>query len=137
MEHLIEGRIKQFFTNIGENISSVERKCGFSPNSLRASLDRGSAIGSDKLAAILVAYPDISAEWLFRGEGEMAKNTQTVGDITNSNVCGVNVRGSDVHFECPFDKEGFETLIGMAKNYQKSVEIFQHQINQLLSMIKK
>lgn len=67
----INERIKQFFTGKGLNLSEVERTCGFKPQTFSTSIRRGSVLGVDKIVAILTAYPDISVEWLMRGEGEM------------------------------------------------------------------
>jgi len=129
-------KLKEYFTFKGLNLSDVERDCGFSKNSLRKSFDRGSAIGSDKLMIIMAAYPDISAEWLLRGEGQMEKNNQNVSDIHNSSVHGVNVNGKDIHIDCPFTDEKTIPIIEFTRNYQKSVETFQNQINELLVMMR-
>lgn len=39
------------------------------------SLKNGGSIGGDKLEIILSVYPDINAEWLLTGDGEMLKST--------------------------------------------------------------
>lgn len=47
-----------------------------------------------------------NTDWLMEEKGEMIRNNQSVGDISNSSVHGVNVNGKDIHLECPFDKIG-------------------------------
>lgn len=69
----INDRIKQIFADKCLNMSEVERACGFKPQTFSTSLRRGSVIGADKISAILAAYPDISAEWLMTGNGQMFK----------------------------------------------------------------
>lgn len=133
----INERLKQFFAFTGENLSEVERKCGFSPQTFRKSIDRDSNLQVDKIESVLEFYPNLSAEWLLRGMGDMCRNSQSVGDIQNSSVHGVNVNGRDIHFDCPFDKDGFALLRETTSNYQKSVETFQHQISELISLIKR
>lgn len=80
-------RLKDFFTFMNINLSNVEVDCGFGKNTLRKSFDRGSNIGSDKLEVILNRYPNLSAEWLLRGNGNMLladeekpQQAQNVGD---------------------------------------------------------
>lgn len=49
----------------------AEQECGFSNGLLGNAFKTGSSLGSDKLENILNTYPDLSAEWLLRGEGNM------------------------------------------------------------------
>lgn len=77
-------KLKGFFTGKGLNLSEVERECGFGINTLRKSFDRGSEIGSEKLVAILQHYPEISAEWLLRGDGDM------LNKVANDNIREIN-----------------------------------------------
>lgn len=76
-------------------------------------------------------------EWLMEEKGEMLKNNQCVGDIKNSSVHGVNVNGKEIHFECPFDKNSMEFIINMINQNQKNIEIFQEQINRLITLLEK
>lgn len=76
-------------------------------------------------------------DWLMEEKGEMLRNNQSVGDIQNSSVHGVNVNGNEIHFECPFDKNGMEIIINMINQNQRNVEIFQEQINRLITLLEK
>jgi len=137
MERRIEQRLKQIFTKLGVNVSSVERECGFSPNSLRTSLDRGSAIGSDRIETILAHYPDISAEWLFRGECPMTRADQSVGDIIGSNAVGVNVNGDGASVTNSGENaEERPMFLEIIRGYQKSIEYLQNHINELATIIQ-
>jgi len=129
-------KLKEYFTFKGLNLSDVERDCGFSKNTLRKSFDRGSTIGSDKLMVIMKTYPDMSAEWLLRDEGQMERSNQNISDVHNSKLYGVNVNGKDIHVDCPFRGENDNPLVEFIRNYQNSVNAFQHQINDLLIMMK-
>lgn len=81
----INDRIKQVFAVKNLNMSEVERECGFKPQTFSTSLRRGSVLGTDKVMAILSAYPDISSEWLFRGTGDMLL-TSNEKDLINDNA---------------------------------------------------
>lgn len=72
-------------------------------------------------------------EWLISGNGEMlAKPNQTIGDISNSNVSGVNVSGSDIHI----NPNAYDALLKIVENNQKSTERFQNEIDRLITIIE-
>lgn len=78
-----------------------------------------------------------NTDWLMEEKGEMMRNNQSVGDISNSSVHGVNVSGKDIHLECPFDKGGFELLVSMIQKNQENIDRFQNQIDRLITLLEK
>ena len=67
---------------VRERISALKLQKGFTENGLAGGdtptqkrlnrqLSQGAAITLDTLTRILETYPDVSAEWLLRGTGEM------------------------------------------------------------------
>lgn len=64
-------RIKTYLDYKGITVSAFERSVGMSNGSFGKSLKSGGSIGVDKVESILEKYPDLSAEWLLRGRGEM------------------------------------------------------------------
>lgn len=78
-----------------------------------------------------------NADWLMEEKGEMIRNNQSVGDISNSSVHGVNVSGKDIHLECPFEKGGFELLVSMIQKNQENIDRFQNQIDRLITLLEK
>ncbi len=71
-------RLKMYLDAKGIKNAQAEKACGFSNGLIGNALKDSSSIGSDKLERILIIYPDLSAEWLLRGTGEMI-----VGDGEN------------------------------------------------------
>jgi hypothetical protein len=71
---MILNRIKEYLDFKSISISAFERSIGMSNASFGKSLKSNGAIGTDKLENILSVYPDISAEWLLTGRGEMIRN---------------------------------------------------------------
>lgn len=65
-------------------------KTGISSSNFKGT-NRKSEIGGDKLIKILTIYPEINAEWLITGQGEMLKSN-TMGDIR----AGRDVIGSGI-----------------------------------------
>lgn len=75
-------RIKQFIDSKDIKVSRFEKSIGMANASFGKSLKSGGTIGADKLENILNTYPELSAEWLLRGEGEMLlSSTDSVNDI--------------------------------------------------------
>lgn len=62
----------------------------------------------------------------------MLKPMQCVGDISNSNVSGVNVNGREIHI----NPDAYNTLLKIVENNQKTTEKFQEQIDRLISIIE-
>jgi hypothetical protein len=71
-------RFKSYLDTKGIKNAQAERDCGLSNGLIKSAISAGSALGSDKLEKILITYPDLSAEWLLRGSGNML-----VGDGLN------------------------------------------------------
>lgn len=63
----------------------------------------------------------------------MTKPIQQVGDISNSNVSGVNVSGTEIHI----NPNAYDTLLQIVERNQKVTEKFQEQIDRLISIIEK
>lgn len=89
----IKERIVSFAKMRELSIAEIERLCKLS----RGSFKNGKTMNSEAVANLLVSYPDLSAEWLMRGEGEMIKLPQATNvnnfDLSNhhnTNASGVN-----------------------------------------------
>lgn len=77
-------------------------------------------------------YPDLNTNWLLTGEGDMLKPIQSVGDISNSSVSGVNVNGREIHI----NPDAYNTLLKIVESNQRTTEKFQEQIDRLISIIE-
>lgn len=78
------------------------------------------------------SYPDLNTNWLLTGEGDMLKPIQSVGDISNSSVSGVNVNGREIHI----NPDAYNTLLKIVESNQRTTEKFQEQIDRLISIIE-
>ncbi len=61
---------------LGLSGRAFEKKCGLT-NGSYSSIRNG--VGADKLGKIISAYPQISADWLISGKGEMMKKERSIG----------------------------------------------------------
>lgn len=126
---MIKDRLLQFIEYKRITKSAFERKCGLSNGYINST--KGN-IGSKILEQILREYPDLNREWLISGKGEMLSTSQSVGDISNSSVSGVNVSGTDIHI----NPNAYDTLLKIVETYQASVAKFQEQIDRLILIIE-
>ncbi len=63
----------------------------------------------------------------------MLKTSQSVGDISNSSVSGVNVNGNGIQI----NPNAYDTLLKIVETNQKATEKFQEQIDRLITIIEK
>ncbi len=89
---------------------------------------------ADKLEAI-VSKTGVNGSWLLTGEGEMLSPhmAQAVGDISNSNVAGVNVSGKEIHIS---NSEAYNALLETVRTYQRITEKYQSQMDELIAILK-
>lgn len=71
MEKRIKERAKQALKELDISVASVAKFRGLSDRTLLDQINGSSKIGAATLEALLAYRPDLSAEWLLRGEGEM------------------------------------------------------------------
>src|SRR5690606_30210582 len=77
-------RIKEYIDFKGIRISAFEKSVGFSNGLFGGQLKRDKTIGLDKLENILKTYPDLNADWVLTGKGNMLKKG------ANENIPGTN-----------------------------------------------
>lgn len=79
-EKVILNRIKQVIEAFRLSINAFSQQIGLPQNSVNNYINEKRGISLGFILSILSTYPNISAEWLLRGEGEMLldtkKNTQ-------------------------------------------------------------
>lgn len=126
----IKERIQQLIDFKRLSVLAFEKSVGLSNGYLRNTAN----ISAENCAKILATYPDVSAEWLMKGEGEMQKHMQAIGDISNSNVAGVNVSGTEIHISNP---GAYNALLETVKTYQKITEKYQSQMDEIIALLKK
>lgn len=125
----IKERIHELINFKRLSVLAFEKSVGLSNGYIRNT----ASISAENCAKILMKYPDISAEWLLKGEGEMLKQAQQVGDISNSNVAGVNVNGTEIHIANP---DSFNVFMDTVRTYQRITEKSQSQLDELIAILK-
>jgi transcriptional regulator with XRE-family HTH domain len=93
----ILSRLKEFLQSNGDNLATVAEKIGVSASYFSTAKIAQSEIGSDKIAKILLLYPQLSADWLLTGIGLMLKEAKSLKNqseiITSQQALQTAVRG--------------------------------------------
>lgn len=88
MENLISQRVREFLSCNSISINSLAKQINVAQATLNPQLRGDRTLAANIVVKILEAFPDISAEWLLRGEGEMYKSNsgsaQVEATITQS-----------------------------------------------------
>lgn len=125
----IKERLMQFVGYKNISVQAFESNVNLS-NGAVSKMGEGTRRSTiDKISNV---YPELNINWLLTGEGEMIKPIQSVGDISHSNVSGVNVSGQDIHI----NPNAYDTLLKIVESNQKATEKFQEQIDRLISIIE-
>lgn len=76
----MNGRLKQFIKASNLSLRAFEKSIDVSNGVIRRFIDEETSIKSETIIRILTTYPDLSAEWLLRGNGEMLLSKQQAKD---------------------------------------------------------
>ena len=74
MENLITQRVREFLSCNSISINSLAKQIHVAQATLNPQLRGDRTLAANIVVKILEAFPDISAEWLLRGEGEMYRS---------------------------------------------------------------
>ncbi len=66
-------RIKSLISHLGVSTRAFAISCGLRQNTLSNQLNGMRDLSLSTILAIIAAYPDVSTEWLLRGNGEMLR----------------------------------------------------------------
>lgn len=113
------------------------RRCGIDPSVL----SRIGTTTDDTSLRKIDEASDLNIEWLIKGKGEMIKQpTQTAGNVSGHNICGVNINGREIHISVPNE---YETLLAIVQEnketmekYQAQLDKAQQQIDELIALLK-
>lgn len=111
---------RDFSSAIGVNEQTLSQICSGNRNA-----------GIEVVKKIVENIPDINANWIISGTGPISRNEQSVGNITDSSVAGVNVNGENIYIQDVKD------LVRVIESYQKTVEKHQEQVDRLITIIEK
>ena len=115
----IKNRLDLVVKELGLSGRAFEKECGLANGSYSSIRD---GVGADKLSKILFRYPQISADWLISGNGEMIKNdTKTM--VFNSS--GAIFAEGDPYIRNPLNRDEMRTILfqmaGILSGHQQEI----------------
>lgn len=129
MEELILQRIKEVLRLKGISMSQISSAYGIKQNTFSRQISGESALSASSLLSIIGFFPDISAEWLMRGEGDMFRHAgQHVGDIIGSTAVVNHGDGNSI---------ANNDTTNLQSKYLELLAKKDQQIDRLLSIIEK
>lgn len=86
-EMVLKMRVKTCMEKLKVSANEMERQCGISHSTISSQVNGKSKLSATVIAELLAYRPDISAEWIFRGTGDMLiSNRPTEININNANM---------------------------------------------------
>lgn len=79
-------RIKEIISSKGLNVSKLAESIGMPQVTVNNYMLGKRKISFEFISAILATYPDISAEWLLRGHGEMLISMRPEGNMVTEDI---------------------------------------------------
>lgn len=70
-------RISSFIEHTGLSVRAFALRCGLKQNTLSNQLNGNRELSLVTIKSIATAFPELSLDWLFYGEGEMIKTENT------------------------------------------------------------
>ena len=78
-------RLKALIDTYKMSVRGFALKCGIPQQTFDGQLKRKRAVSVETLTAIAVTFPEVSAEWLMRGEGEMFQDRRNSAELERIN----------------------------------------------------
>lgn len=121
MENAVKERIKEVLHYKKITLSGFAGDNNALQKKLSRQINLGGGLTFETISAILERYPDISAEWLLRGNGEMHKasahaDTNQISEVGESYLKLIKTQNEQIKLQ----QEQINTLIGLLdnKNYE-------------------
>lgn len=133
-------RIKQLLKFKGLSVADFAIKIGLAPDTLSNYLQGRRKLSLVTIEAILKAFPEVSAEWLMRGNGQMIQGDQPTIMGDNSGVVAGHIEGKAITQGGELHKAISAIVEAHAEQYkQMQAEIVSlHQIiNNLIGNMQK
>lgn len=138
MVNSVKNRLSEFISDKKLSVNALSAYIGIPQTTLNQAMKSDRKISVDVIALILERFPELSAEWLLRGEGEMIrqKNDEKTINITNvhRSVTGDNITGSMVSKQ---DQEELNRLRQQLTNKEEQLAEKDARIKELTDTIIK
>lgn len=136
MENDIKMRVQRAMKELEISVNALSNFRQLTRSTVNDQINGASKIGASTLEALLEYRPDLSAEWLLRGVGDMLTTTQTA----NGNAAPVyqnNGNGGNNVTQTVANAEIADRLLSRLETSQDQLSESLSQNKQLISIISK
>ncbi len=131
----ITARLKALYESAYKNKRTMALTAGVKEMTLNNAIEKGSDTRYSFLEAILKANPNVSAEWLMRGEGEMFRDAGKQEGATGDNI--IDASKSNNKGAIITNDELYEALRQENASLKDQLRAKDSQISMLLELMKK
>ena len=124
MKKSVLKRVQSFVEDTGETKNSLANKCGMAPQTFWRYVNGDNKITVSLLESLIEVFPDLSAEWLRRGEGEKYK-TDVPHEGDSEEMEDLRIELTKVHAERDELRQVVEDLKRQVKEWRESDEYKQ------------
>lgn len=96
MENAIKQRVQMVFAEFKITVNRFALQCGLNQKTINDQINGTAKIGAVTLLALLTYRPDLSAEWLLRGVGDMIKTQEINTIVIKNDASGNSVRTGNI-----------------------------------------
>jgi hypothetical protein len=133
----INQRLNVFFKSLNLKLTSFSEITGIGQSTFSELIkfentDKIKYPGYEVLNKLLVAYPNLSAEWLLRGEGEMFRNGNGYDILAIEGLGGVAAEGEGVYVAKGSDLAKCEEQVTLLRG---QVEYLEAQLAKTLDLL--
>ena len=136
MENDIKMRVQRAMKELEISVNALSNFRQLTRSTVNDQINGASKIGASTLEALLEYRPDLSAEWLLRGVGDMLTTTQTA----NGNAAPIyqnNGNGGNNVTQTVANAEIADRLLSRLETSQEQLSESLSQNKQLISIISK
>ena len=127
MENPVTERFKELIRATSDSATAFSSEIGVSQSTLSCQLNSKKGVSSDVIFAALQRFPEISAEWLFRGKGDLFLPLFTEETIPRTDVD----QSQYIDFEKVFSKTSEEI-----ENLKKQIFELKDKIKEQIGCIE-
>ena len=138
----LKEKILSFLSQVGIRKSDFFEATGIQSSNFKGANIK-SAPGGDMLVRILTTYPDLSAEWLMRGEGSMLRSRQNIipSDLIETDpqsgnnyippTTPINITSKDKNKNENLPPSALTELVGTIRNQAEEIGRLKARIEEL------
>jgi hypothetical protein len=124
----VTSRIKLIINMLEYSVRSFENNIDVSNGTIQKAIANEKTVGSDVLSKILHKFPQLSAEWLMRGEGEMFRTTANGNNGSINTGVNIGMQSSTVEGDVAIHTIEHQALVDVVAFLQEELKEKNNQL---------